>query len=207
MAEYDALYKVIIVGNSCTGKSSILLRLCDNIFTESYLTTIGVDFKIRTFAVDNKKVKLQIWDTAGQERFHNIITSYFKGADAVVIVFDLTDIDSFNSIGNWVSEAQQYASAKSKRYLFGAKSDITDKRTISFEDASNMAKEFKMNYIEVSSKTGSNIQKAFTSLSGDLLHSIPNEVKPTPKPQPSPIPPVQLTPMNEALDQLKMKCC
>ena len=207
MTEYDALYRVILVGNSCTGKSSILIRLCDNKFRETYLSTIGIDFKIRIFAVEGKKVKLQLWDTAGQERFHNITTSYYKKAHAVVIVFDLTDINSFNSIEKWVSEAQQLAPHSSRRLLIGSKSDITGKRVVSFEDASNMAKEFKMNYVEVSSKTGSNIQEAFESLSTDLIRTIPSEEKPAVIPKPKPSAPITLSPMNEALDQLKAKCC
>jgi Ras-related protein Rab-1A len=207
MAEYDELYKVIIVGNSFTGKSSILLKLCDNTFKEAYLTTIGVDFKIKTIAAEGKKVKLQIWDTAGQERFHTITLSYYKKAHAVVIVFDLTDINSFNSIENWVSEAQQHAPHSAKKYLIGTKSDMIEKRVVSFEDASNMAKEFKLNYVEVSSKTGSNIQEAFESMSIDLIHSIPSEEKIFPKPTPLPTPPIKLSPMNEALDQLRAKCC
>ena len=201
-ADYDALYRVIIVGDSGTGKSSILIKLCDNKFRESYLATIGIDFKIRTFAVDNKKVKLQIWDTAGQERFHTITTSYYKGSNAVIVVFDLTNANSFNNISNWVAEAQQMA-GQTKKYLIGTKSDIAEKRAVSFEDASNMAKEFKMNYFEVSSKTGSNIEEAFTLICTDLLKTVTSPAKPKPIPTPA----IKISPMNEALGQLRAKCC
>lgn len=89
--EYDYLLKLVIIGNSSVGKSSVLLRFSDDQFSDSYLTTIGVDFRFKTLTIDGKKVKLQIWDTAGQERFRTITNAYYKGADGIVMVYDITN--------------------------------------------------------------------------------------------------------------------
>ena len=97
-AEYDYLFKVLLIGNSGVGKSSLLVRFADDVFTDNFMPTIGVDFKIKTLMVDDKSAKLQIWDTAGQERFKTITSSYFKGAHGVLVTYDITDRESFNAI-------------------------------------------------------------------------------------------------------------
>jgi len=99
--EYDYLFKIVIIGNSAVGKSSLLMRFTDDNFNESHLATIGVDFKFRILDVDGKVVKLQIWDTAGQERFRTITSAYYKGADAVIMVYDITNKTSFDEIENF----------------------------------------------------------------------------------------------------------
>jgi len=99
--DYDYLFKVLIIGNSCVGKSNILLRFSENVFHESFLPTIGVDFKIKNVEVNDKVVKLHIWDTAGQERFKTITATYYKGAHGIIIVYDITDRSSFNDVENW----------------------------------------------------------------------------------------------------------
>eukprot|EP01089_Gocevia_fonbrunei_P013153 TRINITY_DN328_c0_g2_i1.p2 TRINITY_DN328_c0_g2~~TRINITY_DN328_c0_g2_i1.p2 ORF type:complete len:104 (-),score=13.90 TRINITY_DN328_c0_g2_i1:403-714(-) len=95
---YDFLFKILIIGDSGVGKSALLLRFADDSYTESYISTIGVDFKIRTVKVDDKTVKLQIWDTAGQEKFRTIISSYYRGAHGIIVAFDTTDEVSFNHV-------------------------------------------------------------------------------------------------------------
>ncbi len=97
-AEYDYLFKVLLIGNSGVGKSSLLVRFADDVFTDNFMPTIGVDFKIKTLMVDDKSAKLQIWDTAGQERFKTITSSYFKGAHGVLVTYDITDRESFNAV-------------------------------------------------------------------------------------------------------------
>jgi Ras-related protein Rab-1A len=103
--EYDIVYKLIIIGNTSVGKSSLLSKFVDNVFSESFLPTIGVDFRIKNMEVEGTKVKLQVWDTAGQERFKSILTSYYKGAHGVIVVFDITDKASFQNVVNWVNES------------------------------------------------------------------------------------------------------
>ena len=102
--DYDYLFKVLLIGNSSVGKSSLLLRFVDNQWNDLFVPTIGVDFKIRTMEIDNKNVKLQIWDTAGQERFKNITASYYRGAHGIFVVYDISDNESFKNINNWMNE-------------------------------------------------------------------------------------------------------
>jgi Ras-related protein Rab-8A len=119
----------IIVG---VGKSCLLLRFCDNSFTPSFITTIGIDFKIRTMDIDGQRVKLQIWDTAGQERFRTITTAYYRGAMGILLVYDVTDERSFNNVRNWIRNVDQYASPTVNKILIGNKCDVEDKRVRSF---------------------------------------------------------------------------
>ena len=94
--EYDHLFKIVIVGSQGVGKSAIFLRFSDNYYFENYTATIGVDFKFRTLEVDHSQCKLQIWDTAGQERFKTITSAYYKGSHAIIIVYDLSNKESFH---------------------------------------------------------------------------------------------------------------
>lgn len=118
--------------HACTcvgvGKSCLLLRFCDNSFTPSFITTIGIDFKIRTMEIDGERVKLQIWDTAGQERFRTITTAYYRGAMGILLVYDVTDERSFNNIRNWIRNVEQHASPNVNKILIGNKCDMEDKR-------------------------------------------------------------------------------
>jgi Ras-related protein Rab-8A len=100
-ATYDYLIKLLLIGDSGVGKSCLLLRFSDDAFNTSFITTIGIDFKIRTVEIDNKRCKLQIWDTAGQERFRTITTAYYRGAMGILLVYDITDEQSFANIRNW----------------------------------------------------------------------------------------------------------
>ncbi|XP_028565672.1 ras-related protein Rab-35 isoform X2 [Lacerta agilis] len=105
--DYDHLFKLLIIGDSGVGKSSLLLRFADNTFSGSYITTIGVDFKIRTVEINGEKVKLQIWDTAGQERFRTITSTYYRGTHGVIVVYDVTSAESFVNVKRWLHEINQ----------------------------------------------------------------------------------------------------
>jgi Ras-related protein Rab-8A len=136
---YDHLIKLLLIGDSGisnpifyiyvgVGKSCLLLRFCDNSFTPSFITTIGIDFKIRTMELDGQRVKLQIWDTAGQERFRTITTAYYRGAMGILLVYDVTDERSFLNVANWIRNVEQYASPNVNKILLGNKCDMEDKR-------------------------------------------------------------------------------
>ena len=100
----DLLAKVIIIGDSGVGKTNLLTKFCDGVFKESYVATIGVDFKIKTVSVDGSRVRLQIWDTAGQERFRNITQTYYKGASGIILAYSASCKQSFKSIGSWLKQ-------------------------------------------------------------------------------------------------------
>jgi len=106
---YDYLIKLLMIGDSGVGKSCLLLRFSDDSFTTSFITTIGIDFKIKAVEIDGKRVKLQIWDTAGQERFRTITTAYYRGAMGILLVYDITDEQSFLNIRNWIRNIEQHA--------------------------------------------------------------------------------------------------
>ena len=168
LLEYDYLFKIIIIGNSGVGKSSLLLRFTDRIFEYSHVSTIGVDFKIQTIQLDNKIIKMQIWDTAGNERFRTITTSYYRGSHGVCIVFDLTDKQSFENINSWFTEIEKYASNNIKKILVGNKCDISKDREISYKEANEFANKLNIPYIETSAKDSINVQELFINLAKTL---------------------------------------
>ncbi len=172
MAEdYDYLFKILLIGESGVGKSCLLLKYADDAYTESYISTIGVDFKIKTETLNGKSIKLQIWDTAGQERFRTITSSYYRGAHAIVVVFDLTDNDSFVSLEKWLKEIDRFVNRSHVTMLIGTKADMTAKRCISKELATEFADVRGMKYVETSAKTGEGVGEAFTQLCISLIES------------------------------------
>ena len=126
--EYDYLFKLLLIGNSSVGKSSLLFRFVENVWDDSFVPTIGVDFKLKTLEVNGKKVKLQIWDTAGQERFKNITASYYRGGNGVLVVYDITERESFDNLTSWLIEIEKNANKNVYKLLIGNKCDLEDKR-------------------------------------------------------------------------------
>ncbi len=133
------------------------------------MNSIGVDFKLKNIEIDSKKIKLQIWDTAGQERFKTITTSYYKGAHAILIVFDITDRDSFDHVRNWMADIDKFAKEGVLRILVGNKCDLEQNRKVRKEEAEEIAKKYGINYIETSAKDTINIDDLFISTAKYLL--------------------------------------
>lgn len=136
------------------------------------MPTIGVDFKIRTINVDEKVCKLQIWDTAGQERFKTITSSYYKGAHGIIVVYDITDRDSFNAVHTWMSEIEKYTQDNITRILVGNKTDLENKRAVSFEEGQEMANHYGVRFLETSAKECKNVETAFTTMTREIKNNV-----------------------------------
>ena len=134
------------------------------------VSSIGVDFKSKDIIVNDKKVKLQIWDTAGHERFRTITTSYYRGAHGIVTVFDLTDKETFEHVEKWLDEINKYAKENVMRFLIGNKSDLVDKRKVSYEEARALANKLNIYYVETSAKNNINVSDFFQIATKEYLN-------------------------------------
>jgi Ras-related protein Rab-1A len=166
--DYDYLFKVLIIGNSGVGKSCLLLRFAEDMFSDNYISTIGVDFKIRKLDLEGKSIKLQIWDTAGQERFRTITKSYYRGSNGIVVVYDITDRESFDQVQHWMSEIDAHASADVCRLLVGNKADLNDKRAVKTDEGESLARQFGIPFLETSAKDASHVEEMFVTMTGAM---------------------------------------
>jgi Ras-related protein Rab-1A len=155
--------KLVLIGDSDVGKSSLLLRFSDGVYRDAYAATIGVDFRFKTVTVGGAPVKLQIWDTAGQERFRNITSSYYRNADGVILCFDVGQRSSFENVRAWLAELDKNASADLQKLLVGNKSDRED-RQVSREEGLALAEELGVPFLETSAKSADNVEAAFVRL-------------------------------------------
>ncbi|KAI8107772.1 hypothetical protein M9434_004716 [Picochlorum sp. BPE23] len=163
--DYDHLIKLLLIGDSGVGKSCLLLRFSEDSFTNSFITTIGIDFKIKKIQIDGTWIKLQIWDTAGQERFRTITSAYYRGAMGILLVYDVGDANSFKNIRNWMKNIEQHASVNVVKGLVGNKCDISEgERAVSKSQAQELADEYGIPFYETSAKTGENVENVFRDL-------------------------------------------
>lgn len=169
-SDFDYLFKLLLIGDSGVGKSCLLLRFADNTYNSDYISTIGVDFKIKTIKLDNDKiVKLQIWDTAGQERFRTITSSYYRGAQGIIIVYDVTDLESFNNLNNWLQEIDKFGTNGVTKLIVGNKNDLTDKKQVTLEMAEEFAKEKGgLTVLETSALSSENVEQAFLTMAKEI---------------------------------------
>lgn len=170
--EYDYLLKLLLIGDSGVGKSCLLLRFADDSYSESYISTIGVDFKIRTMTVDDRTVKLQIWDTAGQERFRTITSSYYRGAHGIMVVYDCTDRASFTNLTAWMEEISRYGSPGVCKLLIGNKADLGERKEVTESEGKELAEKLGLDFLETSAKTGRNVEEAFRKLAKEIKNKI-----------------------------------
>ncbi|CAK9206981.1 unnamed protein product [Sphagnum troendelagicum] len=173
--EYDYLFKLLLIGDSGVGKSCLLLRFADDSYLESYISTIGVDFKIRTVELDGKTIKLQIWDTAGQERFRTITSSYYRGAHGIIVVYDVTDQESFNNVKQWLNEIDRYASESVNKLLVGNKSDLATKKVVDYQTAKAFADEIGIPFLETSAKNAINVEQAFMTMAAEIKNRMASQ--------------------------------
>ena len=162
--DYDFIFKVLLLGNSDVGKSSLILRYVDQVWSDTFVPTIGVDFKVKTLELQNKQIKMQIWDTAGQERFRNVISSYFRGAHGILLIYDVTNRDSFKNLESWLIEIEKNASENVLKILIGNKNDLVDDKEIKTEEGQAFANRNGMQFIETSAKENTNVTEAFECL-------------------------------------------
>lgn len=171
--EHDYLFKIILIGDSGVGKTSLMKRYTDHVFTKSGSSTIGVDFKIKTVTLNSKKIKLQIWDTAGQERFRAIVAHYYRGAHGIFLVFDVTNKDSFEHLKDWMSELEKRDVSKSTEIIIlGNKIDnkesiaVNNEEVIEFLNSQGIPKE---NFFEVSALDDINVEECFMNITKKLV--------------------------------------
>ncbi|KAL6723541.1 hypothetical protein Aduo_018533 [Ancylostoma duodenale] len=170
---YNHLFKIVVVGDHNCGKSCILLRFAENTFRVDHVSTIGVDFKLKTIKLGRDKVRLELWDTAGMERYRTIYNSYYHSAHGVMCVYDMTNEKSFNSLENyWLKEIRQHAPVNSVLMLVGNKADLGSERKVGFSRAEKLATRLGVSLYEVSAKTGINCDDAFHTLAAAMREKV-----------------------------------
>ena len=165
MSKKEFLYKILLLGDTQVGKSSFLMRYIDNTFQESYLSTVGLDFKVKNVQLDDGNTyRVQIWDTAGQDRFHAITRNYFKNAHGIILIYDVTLIESFQNVKNWIKQIKEEVTDKVSIILVGNKIDMENQRVVSKEEGEKMAASYGLKFFECSAKTGENVEEIFKDI-------------------------------------------
>jgi len=181
MGDEPAQIKLLTIGDSGVGKSWLLLRWSGETakITKhgTSMPTIGIDFKMKSVPVDGKRIKVQVWDTAGQERFRTITTSYYRNCQGILLVYDITDRNSFNNIRTWMSQIQLHADNNVCKILLGNKCDLLQQRVINFDEGETLAREFRIPFIETSALNDINVDEAFLRITKDVFTRLKTGVK------------------------------
>jgi len=181
----DIVYKVLLLGDSTVGKTCFLLRYCDKTFQDAHLSTIGLDYRVKTMTLKNKKnIKLQIWDTAGQDRFRAITKNYYKGANGIILIYDVTNLQTYENVKNWITQIREETNPNVVIYLAGNKIDIPEEeKAVKTEEGKEIADEYKLQFKETSAKDGINVNEVFQELVEkiDEVNSKLEVSKPEPK--------------------------
>ncbi|KAG5510347.1 hypothetical protein JKF63_07676 [Porcisia hertigi] len=166
----DYIFKIIVIGDSGVGKSSLTVRLSEDVFYKDYASTIAIDFRMHQMSYMDKRVRLQIWDTAGQERFQSVATAFYRGANGVLLCFDLTHRPSFMHLEQWMERVKQQALPGIPCLLVGCKSDeARSNRQVTREEAVAWAQQHGMPFIETSAKEKENVQTAFQQITMSIF--------------------------------------
>ena len=162
--DFDMVVKIVVIGDSNVGKSNIVNRYTKDKFTEETKSTIGVEFGTKKIEIDNVKIKAQIWDTAGQERYKSVTNVYYKSAKGAIVVFDITEPESFSNVDEWIKELKTKADEECVIILVGNKIDLEHLRRVPQSDGIEKAKRYGLHYIETSACTSMNINQLFQTL-------------------------------------------
>ena len=165
---FDYLLKYIIIGDAAVGKSNLLLRYTHGQFKPEYQLTIGVEFGAKNIQINNKIFRIQIWDTAGQENFRSITRAYYKNSVCALVVYDISSRDSFNNVSTWVEDCKNQSPKTIFMALVGNKSDLEDKRAVSYEEGKDFADKNEMMFFETSAKTGVNVDEIFSQTANEI---------------------------------------
>ena len=168
-AEPKIIVKLLLLGDSSVGKTSIIIKYISNKFMDTNIATLGVDYMDKTVDYNNLKVFLQIWDTSGEEKFRSITRNFYRNADGLLVVFDLTCRESFNHVKNWINEAKEHKNGI-KTILVGNKLDLEDEREVDKETALKFAEKNNLKYLETSAKNGKNINNSFKEMIALILN-------------------------------------
>ena len=176
-ASEPPLYKILLLGDSTVGKTCFLLRYVDDSFLDLHMATIGLDYRLKTLILEEQKiVKVQLWDTAGQDKFRAITRNYYKGASGIILIFDVTNVKSYENIKKWINEIKEEISEKVAILLIGNKIDNVQERKISKEQGDKLASEIGVKFFETSAKTGEGINESVFFLVKKIFENDP-EVK------------------------------
>ncbi len=172
---HNYIFKIIVIGDSNVGKTCLLKCYSNRIFSDNYTCTIGVDLLTKSVVINENLIKLQLWDTAGMEKYKHITRSYYRGAHAAIICFDLTNKNSFNSLTRWMKEYSSYHNTNNIYVIVGNKSDLIDERDVSNEDIIEFVERNKCIYFQTSAKNGDNVDSLFNDLSKIIYERFENE--------------------------------
>ena len=163
--ETDLVYKILLLGDSEVGKSCFLMRYSDNVFIENYITTIGLDYKLKYVQLESgETIKVQLWDTAGQDRYRTIAKNYYKGSHGILLLYDVTKLNSFENIRDWIRDIKEEVYEKTIIFLIGNKIDKNEERKITTEQGAKLAEEYNIPFFEASAKSGENVEEVFKNL-------------------------------------------
>ena len=165
---FDVKYKIMVLGESKVGKTSLIKRFTKDQFGGVYLTTVGMDFQDKIIEIEDKKIRLQVWDTAGQERFRNVTKSYFQSSHGLLVVYDITDKESFEKINFWMKNIKENAPENAKLILVGNKCDLANERQVSYEEGEKKASNYNIKFFESSAKDGTNVKEFFFYLANEI---------------------------------------
>ncbi|KAK2569629.1 Ras-related protein Rab-3A [Acropora cervicornis] len=173
---FDEYFKILVIGDSDVGKTSLVFRFVDGSFSSQFVSTVGIDFKNKTIVWNYKRIQLQIWDTAGQERYRSLTTAYYRGAAGFIIVYDITNEISFKDVQEWVSQIEGNSGPEAKKILVGNMSDKEKERKVTRERGQQLADQLGAEFIEISVKDNSNVEKVFQLLVESILKEKADEV-------------------------------